>query len=121
MNARMDSNDLQELALRLAAFTDLLEQRADRVADITEAVLPAGDDGPPLDHDGVEPGLELVDHGPCRGAVHVGQHDRARAVRREAAHEGGTDAAAGTGDDDVLGLQVHGAEPTPRMPPWCRR
>ncbi|MBS0225289.1 MAG: hypothetical protein JSS25_02985 [Proteobacteria bacterium] len=33
----MDSNDLQELALRLAAFTDLLEQRADRVADITEA------------------------------------------------------------------------------------
>lgn len=37
MNARMDSNDLQEFALRLAAFTDLLEQRADRVADITEA------------------------------------------------------------------------------------
>ena len=37
MNARMDSNDLQDLALRLAAFTDLLEQRADRVADITEA------------------------------------------------------------------------------------
>ncbi|MGG6462961.1 hypothetical protein [Solilutibacter silvestris] len=37
MNARMDNNDLQELALRLAAFTDLLEQRADRVADITEA------------------------------------------------------------------------------------
>lgn len=33
----MDNNDLQELALRLAAFTDLLEQRADRVADITEA------------------------------------------------------------------------------------
>ncbi|MBS0215090.1 MAG: hypothetical protein JSR50_04950 [Proteobacteria bacterium] len=33
----MDSNDLQELAVRLAAFTDLLEQRADRVADITEA------------------------------------------------------------------------------------
>ncbi|MBW8824098.1 MAG: hypothetical protein JF567_07715 [Xanthomonadales bacterium] len=33
----MDSNDLQELALRMAAFTDLLEQRADRVADITEA------------------------------------------------------------------------------------
>ena len=37
MSAHMDSNDLQELALRLAAFTDLLEQRADRVADITEA------------------------------------------------------------------------------------
>lgn len=37
MNARIDSNDLQDLALRLAAFTDLLEQRADRVADITEA------------------------------------------------------------------------------------
>ncbi|MBS0199593.1 MAG: hypothetical protein JSR70_04000 [Proteobacteria bacterium] len=36
MDARMDSNDLQELALRMAAFTDLLEQRADRVADITE-------------------------------------------------------------------------------------
>lgn len=35
--AVMERNDLQDLALRLAAFTDLLEQRADRVADITEA------------------------------------------------------------------------------------
>jgi len=35
--AHVDGQDLQELAVRLAAFTDLLEQRADRVADITEA------------------------------------------------------------------------------------
>lgn len=33
----IERNDLQDLAVRLAAFTDLLEQRADRVADITEA------------------------------------------------------------------------------------
>lgn len=101
--AVVDRNDLQDLALRLAAFTDLLEQRADRVADITEANAHAVESA----------AVTLVEHGRTLAAGAIAAlREETRSVLAQAADTGlrpGCDAlsaAARQASDATQALQA---------------